>query len=161
MTVRPDETAGRLVAIDIDAAPASPAATFFSDERATAMRDLLAENVFRPEGRGGEFRLRLSVRDGRLRLAVSDQEGHAVARPTVSLTRLKRVVRDYYLICDSYRRAVKASGRAQIEAIDMGRRGLHDEGAEILRDQLKDRVEIDFATSRRLFTLVCSLRLEG
>ncbi len=74
---------------------------------------------------------------------------------------LRRVVKDYFLICDSYRAAERARQRAQIEAIDIGRRGLHDQGAEILREQLEGKVEIDFATSRRLFTLLCSLRIQG
>ena len=158
----PSETpAGRLVAVDIDAPPAAAAASFFSDERAVAIRDLLSENVFRPVGHAGAFRLSLSVSEGRLRLDIADQDGQAVARQTVSLTPLRRVVKDYFLICDSYRKAKRAAQRAQIEAIDMGRRGLHDQGAEILREQLEGKVEIDFPTSRRLFTLVCSLRLQG
>jgi uncharacterized protein (UPF0262 family) len=151
---------GRIVAVELDevsiAAPRPRG--FGEEERTSAIHDLVADNVFDPPGRaGGDYRLRLSVEDGKLVFAVSDRAGAPVGRHILSLTPLRRVMKDYLLICDSYYAALGAGGPAQIEAIDMGRRGVHNEGSEILRRRLAGKVAVDLATARRLFTLVCAL----
>lgn len=150
----------RLIAVELDDAPAGEAA-FLAAERATAIRDLLEENVFRPSGRTGPFRLRLGIREEKLVLNIADVAGRPVARHVLSLTPLDRVVKDYFLICESHDTAIRTADPRRIEAIDMGRRGIHNEGAEALGARLKGKVEADFATLRRLFTLVCSLRWKG
>lgn len=152
---------GRLVAVDLDPDSIAPAGTFIDVERATAVHDLLQDNRFRPAGRGGEFRLRLSAIDRKLVLDVADGADTPVVRHMLSFTPFARLVKDYFLVCESYFAAVRGAGPAQIEAIDMGRRGLHNDGAQLLIDRLAGKIEMDFATARRLFTLVCALRLRG
>ncbi len=152
---------GHLVAIEIDPASLATAAAYTEADQRSAIRDLLAENHFSPGGGDGEYNLRLSVADNRLVLDVTDRDGAPVVRHILSLTPLKRVVRDYFLICESYQEAIRTGAPARIEAIDMGRRGLHNEGAEILARRLDGKVDMDFDTARRLFTLVCALRWRG
>src|SRR6185295_14417844 len=146
---------GRLVAVEIDARSIGGGPGYIDQERAAAIRDLIAENLFAPEGRDGEaYRLRLSVAERKLVLEITDVDHVPVISHILSLTPLRRVVRDYFILCESFYAAVPMATPAQIEAIDMGRRGLHDEGAEILRERLKGKVAIDLPTARRLFTLV-------
>ena len=114
-----------------------------------------------PAGAGGAFSLRLSIADKKLVLDVADDAGAPVVRHILSLTPLARVVKDYFLVCESYYAAVRTTSPSRIEAIDMGRRGLHNEGAEVLRDRLSGKIDMDFETARRLFTLVCALRWRG
>ena len=131
-------------------------------ERETAIRDLLADNSFEPAGRAaGRFRLRLSVREDKLVLDVEDAEATPVIRHVLSLRPLERVVKDYFLICESHAQALRSGHRDRIEAIDLGRRGIHNEGAETLRERLAGKIDIDFQTARRLFTLVCALSGRG
>ena len=153
--------AGRLVAVDIDSDLLS-GADFVAHERETAIRDLIADNSFLPAGRdSGSFRLGLSIQDGKLVLDVADAEGAGSIRHILSLSPLRSVVKDYFMICDSYYAAVRGSGPSQIEAIDMGRRGVHNEGSRILMERLKGKVAIDIDTARRLFTLICVLHWKG
>jgi uncharacterized protein (UPF0262 family) len=153
---------GRLVAVEIDPASLRPVRSFIDEERAVAVRDLIAENTFEPVVHGsGAYRLQLSVADGKLVLAIADEDGVPLTRHILSLTPLRRVVRDYFTICEAYYRASLGGTLVHIEAIDVGRRGLHNEGAEILRDRLSGRVDVDFPTARRLFTLVCALYWKG
>lgn len=152
---------GRLVAIELDPDSLGSAGTFIDGERTAAIRDLLEGNTFRPAGHAGAFRLRLSIVDGKLVLDVADSGGAAVIRHVLSLTPLARVIKDYFMICDSYQAALPSAPAARIEAIDMGRRGVHNEGAETLRDRLKGKIEVDFETARRLFTLLCVLHIRG
>jgi uncharacterized protein (UPF0262 family) len=151
---------GRLVAVDIDAESLA-GSSFLEAERNVAVHDLVAENYFVPAGRNGEFRLRLSIADRKLVLDVSDARGAPVIRHILSLKPLSRVVRDYFLICQSHTEALASPSRSRIEAIDMGRRGIHDEGATALRDRLANKIDVDFATARRLFTLICALNWRG
>jgi len=154
--------AGRLISIEIDSESLAPARSFIDDERAQAIHDLVADNLFSPVGRGGDrFRARLSLVDSKLALDVSDADGEPVVRHVLSLTPLRRVVKDYFLVCDAYYAALRTATPSQIEAIDVGRRGLHDEGAEILRERLNGKISLDFPTARRLFTLVCALHWKG
>jgi uncharacterized protein (UPF0262 family) len=153
---------GHLVAVEIDTGSIAAGPDYIGQERAAAIRDLIAENLFVPEGREGEqFRLRLSVVERRLVLEITDQDHRPVVSHLLSLTPLRRVVKDYFMVCDAFYAAVPTATPAQIEAIDMGRRGLHDEGAEILRERLEGKVAVDLATARRLFTLVIALHWKG
>ena len=159
MRARPEDRAvGRLVAVEIDPESLSTAQDFIDAERRAAIRDLVAENSFSPGGRAGAFSLRLSIADKKLVLDVADDAGAPVVRHVLSLTPLARVVKDYFLVCESYYVAVRTTSPSRIEAIDMGRRGIHNEGAEALIDRLSGKIDMDFETARRLFTLVCALR---
>jgi len=159
MGIQPQERpSGRLVAVEIDPESLSTAQDFIDAERRAAIRDLVAENSFSPGGRGGAYSLRLSVADKKLVLDVADDAGAPVVRHILSLTPLARVVKDYFLVCESYYAAVSTTSPSRIEAIDMGRRGIHNEGAEALIDRLSGKIDMDFETARRLFTLVCALR---
>ncbi|PZN49491.1 MAG: hypothetical protein DIU65_14305 [Proteobacteria bacterium] len=132
-------------------------------ERAVAIFDLIEENSFRPVGDngGGPYRLKLSISEKRLVFSVSREDGAAVVTHILSLTPFRRIVKDYYLICESYYAAIRSSTPSQIEAIDMGRRGLHNEGSQTLMERLAGKIEIDFDTARRLFTLLCVLHWRG
>lgn len=149
-----------LIAIDIDTGSLPAPTAEIEHERRVAVFDLIEENHFKPEGgQGGPYRLTLSSQDNRL---VFDITGSDFTRThALSLTPLKTVIRDYGLICESYYEALKGSSASQIEAVDMGRRGLHNEGAELLKTRLEGKVELDKETSRRLFTLVCALYRRG
>ncbi len=133
-------------------------------ERRVAIFDLLEDNYFAPvaeyeDGYPGPYRLVLRMEDNRLAIDVFRAEGGLLETIILPLTPFKRIIKEYFLICDSYFKAIKTASPRQIEAIDMGRRGLHNEGSEILRDRLKDKAEIDLDTARRLFTLVCVLQI--
>lgn len=154
--------AGWLISVELDADSLATSRDFIEYERATAIRDLIDENAFLPAvGGGGAFRLGLSIRDGKLAFDVSDAGGRPVVCHILSLSPLRRVIKDYFLICDSYYAALQNAGPSQIEAVDMGRRGVHNEGATILRERLSGKIAIDFETARRLFTLVCALAWKG
>lgn len=131
-------------------------------ERAVAIFDLVEDNRFRPVGdEGGPYRLKLSLAERRLVFAVSRESGEAVVTHILSLTPFRRIVKDYFLICESYYEAIRVASPSHIEAIDMGRRGLHNEGSQTLMERLKGKIEVDFDTARRLFTLVCVLHWRG
>ena len=131
-------------------------------ERAVAIYDLLEENLFAPtSGAEGPFDLHLGIEENRLVFDIRDGDGRDIEQIQLSLGSLRRVVKDYFIVCENYFEAIKKFSPSQIEAIDMGRRSLHDEGSEILRDRLADRVEVDLPTARRLFTLVCVLHIKG
>lgn len=153
---------GRLVSIELDPDSIARGGADVEHERATAIYDLLEDNRFQPAGtEGGSYRLRLSVIENKLAFQLSDDAGGPTLTHILSLTPLRKVVRDYFLICDSYYAAIRSATAAQIEAIDMGRRGLHDEGSTILRERLEGKIAVDHETARRLFTLVCSLHWKG
>jgi uncharacterized protein (UPF0262 family) len=132
-------------------------------ERAVAIFDLIEENSFAPVNVSGPgpYKLKLSLVDARLVFSIMRENGEAVVTHILSLTPFRRIVKDYYLICESYYAAIRTSTPSQIEAIDMGRRGLHNEGSQTLMDRLDGKIEIDFDTARRLFTLVCVLHWRG
>ncbi len=110
---------------------------------------------------GGPYRLKLALAEQRLVFAISRESGDDVVTHILSLTPFRRIIKDYYMICESYYDAIRSSTPSQIEAIDMGRRGLHNEGSQTLLDRLAGKIEIDFDTARRLFTLVCVLHWRG
>lgn len=131
-------------------------------ERAVAIFDLIEENRFEPVGHGGgPYKLQLSLIDSKLVFNISTESGEAVATHILSLTPLRRIIKDYFMICESYYEAIRSSTPSQIEAIDMGRRGIHNDGSETLQERLKGKISIDFDTARRLFTLVCVLYWRG
>jgi uncharacterized protein (UPF0262 family) len=132
-------------------------------ERAVAIFDLVEENSFKPVTDAGEgpYKLKLSLVESRLVFAIARESGEAVVTHILSLTPFRRIVKDYYMICESYYDAIRSSTPSQIEAIDMGRRGLHNEGSQTLMDRLSGKIEVDFDTARRLFTLVCVLHWRG
>ena len=132
-----------------------------------AMHDLGEDNRFRPLPAGGAgvppgpYALGLGMAERQLALEVTTEEGTLVLAHRMSITPLRRAIKDYYVICESYYDAVKRLPPEQIEAIDMGRRGVHDEGARLLLERLEGRVETDHATARRLFTVICALQFGG
>lgn len=132
-------------------------------ERAVAIFDLIEENSFCPvsDQGTGPYKLKLSLMEARLVFAISRENGEDVVTHILSLTPFRRIVKDYFLICESYYDAIRSSTPSHIEAIDMGRRGLHNEGSQTLMDRLSGKIDIDFNTARRLFTLVCVLHWRG
>lgn len=132
-------------------------------ERAIAIYDLLEENYFCPVGDYvGPYSLHISLVENRLVLDIRSEDDITPRTEVVlPVTPFRAVVKDYFLICESYYTAIKKSTPSQIEAIDMGRRGLHNEGSEILRERLAGKIEVDLETARRLFTLVCILHIRG
>lgn len=152
----------RLIDVELDAS-IGRSTPDVEHERAVAIFDLLEDNSFRPVGDtdGGPYRLRLSLVESRLVFSVSSADGKAIATHMLSLTPFRRVVKDYFMICESYYDAIRSATPSQIEAIDMGRRGLHDDGSRILMDRLSGKIDVDFDTARRLFTLVCVLHWRG
>jgi len=132
-------------------------------ERAVAIFDLVENNRFHPvaDDGCGPYRLKLAIVQSRLVLDISRDDGDAVVKHILSLTPFRRIVKDYFLICESYYAAIRNATPSQIEAIDMGRRGLHNEGSQTLMDRLAGKVEVDFDTARRLFTLICVLHWRG
>ncbi len=150
----------RLSAVELDAATLPAATAEIDHERRVAIFDLIEKNSFEPAGAaGGPYRLKLSLQDARL---VFDVEGPNFVRAHgLSLSPLKGVIRDYILICDSYYDALRGTSPGQIEAVDMGRRGLHNEGAELLKARLDGKITVDHETARRLFTLVTALYRRG
>ena len=131
-------------------------------ERAVAVFDLIEENRFGPVGHdGGPYKLKLSLAESRLVFAISDGKDRQVVTHILSLTPFRKIVKDYFLICESYYEAIRTSSPSQIEAIDMGRRGIHNEGSQTLLDRLSGKIDMDFDTARRLFTLVCVLHWRG
>ena len=130
-------------------------------ERAIAIFDILEENHFSIPGREGPYALNLGLVENKLSFAIRHEGGEPVMTHLLSLSPFKTVIRDYKLVCDSYYKAIRTASPAQIEAIDMGRRGLHDEAAELLRQRLEGKVAVDFDTARRLFTLIFALQWRG
>lgn len=131
-------------------------------ERAIAIYDLLEDNYFEPVGCGeGPYKLYLSLQENRLIFDVRDADGAEFGKIPVPLTPFRRIVKEYFEICQTYYDAIKTAPASRIEAIDMGRRGLHNDGSELLRERLKGKIELDENTSRRLFTLLCVLHIRG
>lgn len=131
-------------------------------ERAVAIFDLLEENYFGLiHHDAGPFHLSLGIEDNRLVFDIRTTTNDPVERLLLPLTGLRGIIKDYFTICESYYQAIKRSTPSQIEAIDMGRRGLHNEASEMLRERLADKVDMDLDTARRLFTLICVLHIRG
>jgi uncharacterized protein (UPF0262 family) len=157
----------RIIDIELDESGLAPPTPEIEQERRVAIFDLLEENLFGLPGRDGRpaptgpFKLNLSIREGRLVFDVALEDSTPAGQFHLSLSPFRQVVKDYFQICEAYFDAVKHLPPAQIEAIDMGRRGIHDEGSRILQERLEGKVETDRATARRLFTLICVLHFKG
>jgi uncharacterized protein (UPF0262 family) len=152
----------KLVAITLDENSIGRSGPDIEHERAVAIYDLIEQNSFAPDGHeGGPYALHLSMAESRLVFDIRLADGTPVAAHLLSMTPFRKIVKDYFMICDSYYAAIRTATPDRIEAIDMGRRGLHDEGSNILMDRLKDKVTVDFDTARRLFTLICVLHWKG
>ena len=152
----------RLVKVTLDESSIGRANADVEHERAVAIYDLLEANSFDPIGHdGGPYWLHLAVVSSRLVLEVRTADEQPVVTHHLSLTPLKRIVKDYFIICDSYYQAIRSSSPSQIEAIDMGRRALHNEGTDLLIERLKGKIRLDFDTARHLFTLITVLHWKG
>ena len=152
----------RVVAVTLDKASIGHTSLDVEYERAVAIDDLIEENSFAPVGHeGGPYALHIRVAENRLVLDIRLADDTPVVMHLLSLTPFKRVVKDYFLVCDSYYTAIKSATPERIEALDMGRRALHDEGSRLLQERIKHRIVVDFNTARRLFTLVCALHWKG
>jgi len=157
----------RLSAVEIDESGLAVATPEIEQERKVAIFDLLEENSFALPGRDGHaappgpYQLHLSIRQRRLVFALTTESGAPAGEFHLSLGPFRQVVKDYFQICDSYYDAVKRLPPSKIEAIDMARRGIHNEGALTLRERLQGKVELDGDTARRLFTLICVLHFGG
>ena len=153
----------RIVSLNLDERTVLRRSPEVEHERAVAIFDILEENRFQPLGHdGGPYDLRLSIEDRqRLVLDIRHENGDPVQRLNMSLTPFRRIVKDYFQMCESYFDAIKRLTPSQIETIDMARRGLHNEGSDMLAERLKDKVEMDRDTTRRLFTLICVLHIRG
>ncbi|MBA3879723.1 MAG: hypothetical protein C0500_08410 [Sphingobium sp.] len=135
-------------------------------ERRIAIFDLIEGNYFKPlrehpDGYAGPYRIELSVEEGRLGIAIAREDGSPLETYILGLGRFRRPIKDYFAICDSYYQAIRAATPQQIETIDMARRGIHNEAAELLKERLEGKIDIDFDTARRLFTLICVLHIKG
>jgi uncharacterized protein (UPF0262 family) len=150
----------RLRGVVLDEASLAPASRDQEHERQIAIFDLLEANSFAPEGAAeGPFDLRIALVENRLALDITG--GGYEHRLLLSLSPFRRVIKDYFLICESYYDAIRNATPAQIETLDMGRRGLHNEGSALLRERLEGKVAVDIDTARRLFTLICALHWRG
>jgi uncharacterized protein (UPF0262 family) len=160
---KPSANAGyRLAAITLDEGSIGRSNPDVEHERAVAIYDLLEDNVFVPvDHPGGPYALHLKISENRLMFDIRLADGTPVIAHFLSLSPLRRIVKDYFTVCDSYYEAIRTATPSRIEAIDMGRRGLHDEGSRLLMERLQKKVTIDFDTARRLFTLLCVLHWKG
>ena len=162
MTPAKAKDKNRLVKVTLDEDSIGRSSSDIEHERATAIYDLIEENSFTPVDHDeGPYALRIGIKENRLVLDIRRENDKPVIAHLLSLTPFKRIVKDYFMICDSYYAAIRTATPDKIEAIDMGRRGLHDEGSRILQDAIKRKVTVDFDTARRLFTLICVLHWKG
>lgn len=155
----------RIISVELDEATILRRNADIEQERRVAIFDLIEENHFRPlrdmgDGYAGPYRLKLGVTEGRLVLDIARADGTPREALILGLGRFQRSVREYFAICDSYYQAIRKATAAEIETIDMARRGVHNSAAELLIERLEGKVEVDFATARRLFTLLCVLHIK-
>ncbi|HEX3210642.1 MAG TPA: UPF0262 family protein [Geminicoccaceae bacterium] len=157
-----DDDRARIIEIRLDSGSIVRWSREVEHERQVAVFDLLERNSFRlVNGFAGPYRIELSLRESNLIFTLADEPARKRSEITVSMRPFRRLIKDYFLICDSYFQAIKHASPSRIEAIDMGRRGLHNEGAEKLRDALADKILVDDETARRLFTLICVLHIRA
>ena len=156
------QTKNRLATVNLDSSIGPGLTADAEHERRVAIYDLLEENAFTVVGHdAGPYRLELSTADNRLILDIFSPAEERVTMIGLSMSPFRRIVKDYFLICDSYFKAIRRAAPSQIETIDMARRGLHNEGSDLLRERLAGKVETDGPTARRLFTLLCVLHWRG
>jgi uncharacterized protein (UPF0262 family) len=157
-----DSNPFRLTAIELDEKTVVRRTREIEQEREIAIYDLLDANHFQPTGSaGGPYKLILGISEGRLVFDVRLESDEAHGKVMLSLTAFRHIIKDYFLVCESYFKAIRNAPPSQIEALDMGRRGLHNEGSTLLQTRLKGKIDVDFDTARRLFTLLCVLQLKG
>jgi uncharacterized protein (UPF0262 family) len=156
----------RIIAVELDEQTIIWRNADVEQERRIAIFDLLEGNYFEPQrvypnSYAGPYRVRLSVQEGRLAIEIAAESGDILETLVLGLSRFRRAIKDYFAICDSYFQAVRQATAQQIETIDMARRGIHNEAAEILIECLQGKIALDFDTARRLFTLICVLHIKG
>ena len=156
----------RIIDIELDERTILWRSADIEQERRIAIFDLIEGNHFAPQkqhadGYAGPYRLALSVEEGRLAIQIKREDGTPLELHILGMGRFRRPIRDYFAICDSYYQAIRQSTPQQIETVDMARRGIHNEAAELLMERLKGKIELDFDTARRLFTLICVLHIKG
>ncbi len=152
----------RIVEVTLDEHTVVRRSPEIEHERRVAIFDLLEGNCFSPVGAAdGPYHLHLAIEDNRLAFNINDTANAPLDKVLLPISPFRRLIKDYFTVCESYFEAIKHASPSKIEAIDMGRRGLHDEGSELLRERLAGKVEIDFDTARRLFTLLCVLHIRG
>ncbi len=156
----------RIIHVDLDEETILWRNADIEQERRIAIFDLIEDNHFKPEreydgGYKGPYRLQLSVHEGRLALAIGTKDEKHLETIVLALGRFRRPIRDYFAICDSYYQAIRKATAQEIETIDMARRGVHNDAAEMLKERLEGKIEVDFPTARRLFTLICVLHIKG
>ena len=157
-----EDSHNRIVAVTLDEELIGRSGPDIEHERAIAIYDLVEKNLFAPEGvDDGPFTLHIAITGNRLMFDIRREDGTPVVAHLLSLTPFRRIVKDYFMICDSYYQAIRTATPDKIEAIDMGRRGIHDEGSRTLQERLKGKVRVDFETARRLFTLISVLHWKG
>ena len=156
----------RIIAIDLDEHTILWRSADVEQERRIAIFDLLEGNHFapqreQPDGYAGPYRIRLRVEEGRLSIDMFREDGSHLETLVLGLGRFRRPIKDYFAICDSYYQAIRHASPQQIETIDMARRGIHNDAAELLKERLAGKIDVDFDTARRLFTLICVLHIKG
>ena len=162
MSETPDPPRARLVGIKLDETSIMRGNVNTEHEREVAIYDILDANRFAIDGRDdGPYTLKLAVIEDRLHFIVDTDPASGEHTFMLSLSPLKRVMKDYFIVCDSYYQAIRSAPPSRIQAIDMGRRGLHDEGSQQLVERLKGKITVDHDTARRLFTLICALHWKG
>ncbi|SHL58630.1 UPF0262 family protein [Roseibium suaedae] len=160
--LKAEDVGGKLVDVILDEESIARSTPDVEHDRAVAIYDLIEENRFQPIGLpAANYVLRLSVVEKRLVLEIRTEGGEVLVTHVLSLSPLRKVVKDYDLICQSYYEAIRHASPSQIEAIDMGRRGVHNEGSSILMERLEGKITVDMLTARRLFTLVYALHWKG
>ena len=156
----------RIIDIELDERTILWRSADIEQERRIAIFDLIEENHFAPQRAtpddyAGPYRVLLSVEEGRLVIQIKREDDTPLETLILGLARFRRPIRDYFAICDSYFQAIRQSTPAQIETVDMARRGIHNEAAELLKERLDGKIAIDFDTARRLFTLICVLHIKA
>ncbi|MBA2918612.1 UPF0262 family protein [Sphingomonas sp. MAH-20] len=156
----------RIIAIDLDEHTILWRSADVEQERRIAIFDLLEGNQFapqreHPDGYAGPYRIKLRVEEGRLAIDMFREDGSHLETLVLGLGRFRRPIKDYFAICDSYYQAIRHASPQQIETIDMARRSIHNDAADLLKERLAGKIEVDFDTARRLFTLICVLHIKG
>ncbi len=157
-----DSKTERIVNVTLDEKSIERRNADIEHERAVAIYDLLENNHFAPVGDyTGPYKLHISIEEDRLVFDIHSAADAPLEQVALALRQFRQIVKDYFLLCESYYSAIKTASPSRIEALDMGRRGLHDEGSELLRERLRGKIDVDFDTARRLFTLLCVLHIRG
>jgi uncharacterized protein (UPF0262 family) len=150
----------RIIDVKLDEGSIIRRSREIEQERKVAIFDLLEKNHFAPAGHDGPFQILLRIEDDRLAIDITDQGGEPLDTVRMGLSRFRRPIRNYFAICESYFEAVRSQATRGIETVDMARRAIHNEAAELLQECLAGKIEVDFDTARRLFTLICVLHIK-